>query len=699
MLFFFFQLYGDHQDLHYPLRRQRQMCIRDSSESNKKNVDEFGNQGQMNENSEGNNDNQVGNDEGDSNTDLILYWRFDEGKGNTIEDLSNNNNQGVLIGESNIWMKLDEGDPLEIEDKWGQKCPKQFSLNFTQQEKISLEKKKLVGTDNSGKNFSLELWIKPKIEHKATLINISGVFIVSYNQQNELEVMINQNKVAWKEEVQQQQQSNNYGDEEGYQNNYNEENSKNLFEGNWNHIALTYSANNQKLYLYINTNTILYTELALQPDIFKGGNFELSCNEFIGEITEVRFWKKELQLDEIKDNYRMPLEFVYEKKKNSQFVLKMKQKNEGTSKESELSKFAGLAGLLAKGKEEPNEKPQQQQQQDQIEQPSAFREITDTIHFASPAKLNQSPINPQKSKFEQQQSQQSQQQEEMKFSQKFEESKSQSASNVWDAFETQKQQDPQLLKSSSGFGNLSQTPGQSAMKFSDFSSNNFGFDTFSQNVQPAQPQSANFSQFAFGSANETAKPMGNSMKISEFANIQDFANFGVDTSPKKEEIIIERNIQSVSSKKLNEEQFQEAQKVGIDQLLNEFNKSIDKAFEFSKQQDKIQNSFSELKNTHKLLSQNNLILNQQFKNKFFCILINPIDKQSSKLIYMQLIKLLLLCGVKQRINKQKEILIKKFICIQSQFNLIQSHSIEFIIQLKALKEIFKLETLELLMDL
>eukprot|EP00828_Plagiopyla_frontata_P043852 TRINITY_DN6991_c0_g1_i12.p1 TRINITY_DN6991_c0_g1~~TRINITY_DN6991_c0_g1_i12.p1 ORF type:complete len:187 (+),score=10.73 TRINITY_DN6991_c0_g1_i12:3-563(+) len=27
---FFFQGYGDHRDLHYPLRRQRQMCIRDS---------------------------------------------------------------------------------------------------------------------------------------------------------------------------------------------------------------------------------------------------------------------------------------------------------------------------------------------------------------------------------------------------------------------------------------------------------------------------------------------------------------------------------------------------------------------------------------------------------------------------------------------------------------------------------------------
>ena len=28
-LSFFFKCYGDHRDLHYPLRRQRQMCIRD----------------------------------------------------------------------------------------------------------------------------------------------------------------------------------------------------------------------------------------------------------------------------------------------------------------------------------------------------------------------------------------------------------------------------------------------------------------------------------------------------------------------------------------------------------------------------------------------------------------------------------------------------------------------------------------------
>eukprot|EP00828_Plagiopyla_frontata_P040877 TRINITY_DN5664_c0_g1_i3.p1 TRINITY_DN5664_c0_g1~~TRINITY_DN5664_c0_g1_i3.p1 ORF type:complete len:140 (-),score=21.47 TRINITY_DN5664_c0_g1_i3:76-495(-) len=29
VLSFFFKWYGDHRDLHYPLRRQRQMCIRD----------------------------------------------------------------------------------------------------------------------------------------------------------------------------------------------------------------------------------------------------------------------------------------------------------------------------------------------------------------------------------------------------------------------------------------------------------------------------------------------------------------------------------------------------------------------------------------------------------------------------------------------------------------------------------------------
>ena len=56
-----------------------------------------------------------------SNSDLILYWRFDEGKGNTIEDLSTNNNTGIIVARdsNNLWMKLDEGDPLEIEDKWG----------------------------------------------------------------------------------------------------------------------------------------------------------------------------------------------------------------------------------------------------------------------------------------------------------------------------------------------------------------------------------------------------------------------------------------------------------------------------------------------------------------------------------------------------------------------------------------------------
>ena len=134
------------------------------SESNKLNKDEFGG-GEMDGNFEGNN-NEGDNNNEDTSCDLILYWRFDEGKGQTIEDLSSNNNTGIVItteAGDNFWMRLDEGDPLEIEDKWGQKCPKQFSMNFTKQVRVSLEKKKLSGGDSAAKCFSLEMWIKPKI--------------------------------------------------------------------------------------------------------------------------------------------------------------------------------------------------------------------------------------------------------------------------------------------------------------------------------------------------------------------------------------------------------------------------------------------------------------------------------------------------------------------------------------------------------
>jgi len=41
-----------------------------------------------------------------------------------LEDLSDYENQGVITSSSDdVWVMLNDGEPLEFEDKWGKKCP------------------------------------------------------------------------------------------------------------------------------------------------------------------------------------------------------------------------------------------------------------------------------------------------------------------------------------------------------------------------------------------------------------------------------------------------------------------------------------------------------------------------------------------------------------------------------------------------
>lgn len=55
---------------------------------------------------------------------LQVYWRIDEGKDTGLEDLGDYENQGVITSSSDdVWVMLNDGEPLEFEDKWGKKCP------------------------------------------------------------------------------------------------------------------------------------------------------------------------------------------------------------------------------------------------------------------------------------------------------------------------------------------------------------------------------------------------------------------------------------------------------------------------------------------------------------------------------------------------------------------------------------------------
>jgi len=45
------------------------------------------------------------------------YWRCDEGRGTTVADMSDNETSAVVVNCE--WEILEDGVPLDFEDKWG----------------------------------------------------------------------------------------------------------------------------------------------------------------------------------------------------------------------------------------------------------------------------------------------------------------------------------------------------------------------------------------------------------------------------------------------------------------------------------------------------------------------------------------------------------------------------------------------------
>ena len=48
-----------------------------------------------------------------------MYWRFDEGKGEVVTDMTDNEVNGKLGGAEWSDENLPDGEPIEYEDKWG----------------------------------------------------------------------------------------------------------------------------------------------------------------------------------------------------------------------------------------------------------------------------------------------------------------------------------------------------------------------------------------------------------------------------------------------------------------------------------------------------------------------------------------------------------------------------------------------------
>ena len=65
------------------------------------------------------------NEDTNDRSGLQIYWRFDEGKGDRVEDLTENEVHLYLEGSEeqieDTWLALEDGDPMELEDQWGKK--------------------------------------------------------------------------------------------------------------------------------------------------------------------------------------------------------------------------------------------------------------------------------------------------------------------------------------------------------------------------------------------------------------------------------------------------------------------------------------------------------------------------------------------------------------------------------------------------
>jgi hypothetical protein len=100
---------------------------------------------------------------------LIILWRFDQGGGSKIVDLTDNKNSGNILKANNmidnenvaeIWEngELEAGDPLEFEDEWGKNSPPNWALQFDGTQSLRVRGSK--GLAKLKGHFSYQVWIK-----------------------------------------------------------------------------------------------------------------------------------------------------------------------------------------------------------------------------------------------------------------------------------------------------------------------------------------------------------------------------------------------------------------------------------------------------------------------------------------------------------------------------------------------------------
>jgi hypothetical protein len=235
---------------------------------------------------------------------LMILWRFDQGAGSKIMDLSENKNHGNILKEGGVVNKensetywnageLEAGQPLTFEDEWGKDNPPNWAITFEGKESIRVRGSKALSGFKG--HFTFQIWLKFEEFSEFTLFKrLAEDFNLKIKQPDLVEI----------------------SRAHSIRNILTFNLSEPLKEGIWNNISITYRQSqpdedqNDELGLKIYVNSILSFS---NPNL----NFRKPLNEtdgliflqdYNGQFTELRFWSINLNQNIIKETLVKPLE-------------------------------------------------------------------------------------------------------------------------------------------------------------------------------------------------------------------------------------------------------------------------------------------------------------------------------------------------------------------------------------------------------
>jgi hypothetical protein len=206
---------------------------------------------------------------------LLLYLRLDEGQGETVADIVSGKTWPV---PSSIWLEqLEDGQPLDYEDKWGKAASPSFSINCSEPGLL------FTGLTVS-RAFTLEFWVYFPSETDGNLFSIATLNFPL--------------------------RGNAFAEDSGMMKTDQSECGSSFPIQTWMHLTPQAESTAWRL--------LLNTKLAFVCSPPKKLVFDsLKIGPFAGKVTELRIWSGSRSLSDLQENYKCPLDILSEKKKKA----------------------------------------------------------------------------------------------------------------------------------------------------------------------------------------------------------------------------------------------------------------------------------------------------------------------------------------------------------------------------------------------